>query len=242
MKFAVISDVHGNLDALEAVLADIDGAGLKDVYSLGDNIGYGPQPEEVLHRLWEKNIPSVLGNHELAVVEPKRLGWFNPVARKSLLKTAEMMSPAARMRISRWPRYRVNHGLRFVHGFPPDSAYTYHFEIDPQGKLQELARSKEWLCFIGHTHDLTLIASDGEHLREEDLDRGLTALDTRNRYMICVGSVGQPRDGNKNAKYVSVDTETATIDVRFVEYDIDRVARKIIAAGLPKVHANRLYG
>ncbi len=241
MRIAVISDIHGNFDALTAVLEDIDKSRVKKVVCLGDCIGYGAEPERVIRALTEHGIPSALGNHEQAVLEPDRLEWFNPVAKESLLKTVTMLSEETLHIIERFPNALVFNGCRFVHGFPPDSVTTYSFELSPDDKRQVLDSLAERVCFFGHTHDLSMIAYDGHTLTDASLDSGPIALHPDHRYAINVGSVGQPRDGNNNAKYVIWDRDSATLDVKFVAYDIATAADKIIAAGLPEIHAKRLW-
>ena len=119
MRFAVISDIHGNLEALQEVLTDIDNSQVDAVYSLGDHIGYGPDPDAVVIEMAKRNIPSVMGNHDLAVIDPDHLGWFNPVARKSLIKSISMLSTESVEIIRKMNRVMTYEGCLFVHGFPP---------------------------------------------------------------------------------------------------------------------------
>ncbi|MEJ2478476.1 MAG: metallophosphoesterase family protein, partial [Desulfobacterales bacterium] len=129
MRLAVLSDIHGNWDALTAVLADIDASRPDAVFCLGDCIGYGAEPERVIRVLRQRGIPSTRGNHEQAVLEPDRLEWFNLLARKSLVRTAEMLSGEALQLIAEFPAVLTSHGCRFVHGFPPDSPSMYLFQV-----------------------------------------------------------------------------------------------------------------
>lgn len=241
MRLAVISDIHANWDALDEVLRDIDALQIDAIVDLGDNIGYGPEPNRVIQTLMERNLPSVLGNHELAVVNPKYLNWFNPIAKASLLKTIEMLTDESRRYIYGLKTHLLRYGCRFVHGFPPDSPTLYHFEIPAPEKIRILKKIKQRICFIGHTHDVNLISFDGSQLTHQALEKGTTVLAPNCRYIISSGSVGQPRDGNNNAKYIIWDEAAEKIEVRHVPYDIAKTAAKIIAAGLPKVHADRLF-
>ncbi|MFZ0612153.1 MAG: metallophosphoesterase family protein [Desulfobacterales bacterium] len=241
MRLAVISDIHGNWDALTAVLADIDAKAIDAVFCLGDGIGYGGEPERVIQTLHRHTIASVLGNHERAVLEPERLKWFNPVARKSLVRTATMLSGESLQAMATFPVTLSSHGCRFVHGFPPESVNTYHFEVTRAERRRIIRSMPEKICFIGHTHDLTLITYDGRRLTQDPLGAGPVHLLPDQRVVVCAGSVGQPRDGNSDAKYVIWDDAAATLEVRFVRYDIAAAAEKIIAAGLPRAHAERLW-
>ena len=241
MRFAVISDIHGNFDALTAVLADIDKSRIDKVVCLGDCIGYGAEPELVIRTLHVRGIPSTLGNHEQAVLERDRLEWFNPMAKTSLIKTISMLSEEALSLIEDFPPVLASNDSRFVHGFPPASVTTYSFELSPKDKRRVLDKLVESVCFFGHTHDLCIITYDGHTLTDEPLSSEPIAMLPDHRYAINVGSVGQPRDGNNNAKYVIWDKGDATFEVKFIPYDIAAAAGKIIAAGLPEIHAKRLW-
>jgi predicted phosphodiesterase len=241
MKIAVFSDIHGNMDAFQQVLRDIDQARIDAMVCLGDNIGYGPEPEQVMTVIRNAAIPSVLGNHDLVALNPDQLSWFNPLAAESLLKTIPMLSDASLSFMSELKTAIVRYGARFVHGFPPDSPTTYLFQVSAAHLQTTMAQMKERICFIGHTHELRIIGFDGQKLIRDLLCQGVTKLDPTHRYILNIGSVGQPRDGDNRAKYVIWDTVTNEINVRFITYDIEKVVKKIVAAGLPKVHATRLY-
>lgn len=241
MRLAILSDIHGNYEALKQVLIDLDKAGVDSEICLGDCIGYGPEPEETIREVMQRKIPSILGNHEMASVDPKHLSWFNPLARRSLEMTIRMLSPTSRDFISRLPYYRIASQARFVHGFPPESAQTYLFQKKAHELRQAFESMEEQICFLGHTHTLELIRYDGKQVDRMKLGEGETHLDADARYIVNVGSVGQPRDGTHHAKYVIWDKEKHLIDVRFISYDIAATVAKIEAAGLPENHAKRLW-
>jgi predicted phosphodiesterase len=241
MRLGIISDIHGNLEAFGSVLSDIDDVGVDELICLGDNIGYGPDPVGVVRLLRDRSIYSLIGNHELAVAEPASLQWFNPVARRSLLKTIELMDENTIRFVTGLDRFQVRDGCRFVHGFPPESAATYLFQVDADGLCKTFGEYPERLCFVGHTHELEIVAFGDGVARARPLKKGTTRLRKELRYIINVGSVGQPRDGNNNAKYVIFDSDRDLLEVRFVPYDISVTVQKIIAAGLPESHAMRLW-
>ena len=241
MQIAIISDIHGNIEALDQEQADIDNLQVEKIIELGDNIGYVPDSEQVVARILDRGIPSILGNHELALVEPEILDWFNPAARESLLKTQKMLSKQSLAFIESMKKSMVMYGCRFVHGFPPDSVMTYMFEVDQGGLERAFSTSKDQLCFTGHTHRLEAAGSDGEKIRRHRLRRGIFQINPSHKYIFNVGSVGQPRDGDNRAKYVIYDDADQTLEARFVPYDIVITAKKIIAAGLPRMHADRLW-
>lgn len=242
MRYAVLSDIHGNLTAFEAVLADIDREGVDAVLSLGDNIGYGPDSEAVVSLLRERDIPSTLGNHELAAIDDTYLGWFNPVARRSLEQILTTLSPGTLTYIRSQPRFLVRPGFRCVHGFPPDSPTRYLFQVGKEELAAWMRTAVEEICFVGHTHELRQVTCAAEGIHRAALSAGETRLAPDCRYILNIGAVGQPRDGNPNAKYVIWEPLRRRLDVRFVPYDIQPVADRILAQGLPAANARRLFG
>lgn len=241
MKVAIISDIHGNYDALREVLADIDMSKVDRIISLGDNIGYGPEPDRVVQKIMAQDIPSVQGNHELAIKDEEYLNWFNPVARKSLVKTRDLLSESSIKYVTELEPFLTAHDCRYVHGFPPDSPLIYMFQVSESRKKQIFEKIPERLSFIGHTHTLETIGYNGKSMEYSDLPRGVSSLEADKKYIINIGSVGQPRDTSNEAKYVIWDSAADTIDVRFISYDIAAVVQKIKDAGLPEDHAQRLW-
>jgi len=241
LKLAIISDIHGNLEALSNVLADIESEGIEDIVCLGDCIGYGPDPEGVVAEILRRQIPTIMGNHELAVCIPHQLAWFNPLAQASLRKTLTMLSSVSIDFIEQLPKSLKMAQCLCVHGYPPDSVRTYLFQKSPEALIKTFKSMPESICFVGHTHDLEIVTFDGRHIERHGMKKGLIRLDTQLRHIINVGSVGQPRDGNNNAKYVIYDEENSVLEIRFISYDVATTVSKIKAAGLPENHANRLW-
>jgi diadenosine tetraphosphatase ApaH/serine/threonine PP2A family protein phosphatase len=182
-----------------------------------------------------------MGNHELAVSDPGIVEWFNPLARRSLEMTVRLLPNVTIRYIRRLDKYRVSGSYRFVHGFPPDSPRTYLTMVSDRQLVAAFAALEERICFLGHTHMPAVIAFDGDSVCRKRPDRGITSLDSDRKYMINVGSVGQPRDGDNHAKYIVYDSEKEHLDLRYVSYDIASVAAKITAMGLPEAHARRLW-
>lgn len=239
-KLAILSDIHGNYEALKAVLEDMDTNNINSAISLGDNIGYGPDPNIVVSTLKINNIPSVAGNHELAILNPEIKKWFNPFARESIDITETILTENARNLLKNYPDFIVSGNIRFVHGAPPDEILTYIFEISPSGLIDIFDKYPERFCFIGHTHLLKIISLNKDKLDTmSDLESFIKFQDTR-RYIINSGSVGQPRDGDKKAKYLVFDREELTLEIRSVEYDREKTRSKILAKGFPAVYASML--
>jgi predicted phosphodiesterase len=241
MKIAVISDIHGNMEAFEQVLADIKKLQVDDIISLGDHIGYGPEPDHVIRCIRQNKITALQGNHELALIEPTYLDWFNSAARKSLNITRKLLSPQSIDFIASLKTHHIAHGCRFVHGFPPDSALTYLNQLSDETIKRTLESLTERRCFIGHTHTLDIVSYGRQGLEKDPLEEGLHQLDPRRKYIINAGSVGQPRDGGNKSTYLIWNSSEDTVEVRHVAYDIATVVEKIMAAGLPQEHAIRLW-
>lgn len=240
MRIAVISDIHGNMEALTAVLDDIDTSAVDDIVCLGDIIGYGPQPREVIACLKKNRIPSVLGNHELAVLNEAQIAYFNPHAKISIKKTISLLTDDDKAFILSMPFYLKKSGCRFVHGFPPESATTYLFQVTTEKLISYFERFTDNICFVGHTHQLEIISFNGHDVERAGLRKGTVALEKEKRYIINVGSVGQPRDGNHHAKYAIFDTSAYTLEIKFISYDISAVVEKLSKGGWPEIHALRL--
>jgi len=240
MRVAVIADIHGNLEAFQSVLADIDGSGIEHIVSLGDNIGYGADSEGIMALIRERGIPSVLGNHEMAVKYPRFRKWFNPQVQETLQSVFTGLSPQTLADIHLMSPVWSRWGCRFVHGFPPKSAFLYLYQMQERRIWRAFDRICEKYCFIGHTHDLNLIRVDDASTRFLPFSRGVTLLEADAAYLINVGSVGQPRDGDSHAKYVIWDASASSVEVRWVGYDIETTIRKILKAGYPESFAARL--
>jgi predicted phosphodiesterase len=241
MRLAVVSDIHGNLEAFKEVLLDIDRSKVDGVVCLGDCIGYGPEPDQVVSLVRRRNIPSVMGNHELGLMNKSYLGWFNQPTRRSLLLTQELLSSDTLEFIKGFKSALVFHGCRLVHGFPPESVTTYLVDVSQSEFVWAFSDMQERMCFVGHTHVPEIVGLDGDKVSRGPLRQGLRSLEDGTKYIINVGSVGQPRDGNNRAKYVIWDSSRQTVDLRYVAYDIATTVKKILALGFPEFNAQRLW-
>ena len=235
--FAIISDIHSNLEALKTVLADIDQREIKTIYCLGDIIGYGPDPAECLDLVAKRATWSLCGNHDHAVFyEPAN---FNHAAEKAAFWTRTSLEEEtdAEKRNIRWrflgslsPR-NVMDGLLFVHGSPRKPINEYLFPDDvfssPQKLMANFERMEQMTCFCGHTHVPGVFVDDPYFEPPDELGDDHTFTIGDEKVIINVGSVGQPRDRDPRAAYVIVDED----QVQFirVEYNIDVTARKIKA-------------
>lgn len=242
MRIGIISDIHGNFQALKAVLTDGAAQHLDLIISLGDNIGYGPEPERVTQQLIKNGIASVMGNHELALVSPGYLGRLNFITAASLTITQTLLSSASRAWLAALPPFMIKEGVRFVHGCPPGSITSYLFKPS-EVRIKRLFQSyPEWLTFAGHTHTLCLIATDSDNQSSlENLKPGRQLLAPTSRYIVIPGSVGQPRDTIDNtAKYGIFDSSDHRLEIRAVSYDVSKTIDKLKALGFPMQNWKRL--
>jgi predicted phosphodiesterase len=242
MRLAVISDIHGNLAALQAVLADIESTGVDTVLNAGDVVGYGPEPCVRLVR--ERAIPTALGNHDQAIAFPHFRGWFNPKARHGLALTESLLSPQSVRWLAGLPRNLDAHGCLVVHGCPPDLTRVYLFQESDSSLARRMRDMPRPVCFAGHTHTLGRVRLDPADLASLErlkLGLGRTGLEPGLRHVVSVGSVGQPRDAvDRRAKYVLWDSDGWEVEVRAVTYDAAAVAAQVRARGFPAHYAERL--
>ena len=236
MRVLVISDIHSNLVALEAVLAD---AGPVDaVWHLGDVVGYGPDPDRVVARLAELDAIGVRGNHDAAALGGPEIEWFNPDARRAAEWTRDAMSEATRDWLAALPLRREIGPVSLVHGSPRDPLREYIVSLGVvRANLDALTPP---LGLHGHTHVPVAFIDDGPDIRVvEPRDGAGLVLDERPT-LLNPGSVGQPRDGDPRASYLVLDTEANVATWQRVRYDVAAVQAAIRAAGLPPRLADRL--
>lgn len=234
--YAVISDIHGNLEALQAVLRDVPG-GVEKIYCLGDVIGYGASPNECCDLVREMEMPVISGNHDLAVTDLSTdLAWFNPVAAAAVQWTRERLRGDNADFLRSRPRTLLTDEALFVHGSVRDPDEYIINSVSAEENLAILKSDYPGvpICFFGHTHVKTVSPSpNGRVVEARPLD-----LSQNGPYLVNPGSVGQPRDGDTFASYVLA--EDGRVVYRFVDYDIGKAQTKIRAAGLPDMLADRL--
>jgi len=245
-RLAIISDIHANLEALEAVLADIDARGASEILCLGDIVGYGIDAEACVDLVTKRCSLCLCGNHDWALVNTA-VG-FNPMARRAIEYTRERMEPgrlATRARRARWeyikalPTRHERGNWLLVHGSPRDPVMEYIFPEDVDiapDKIAEIFGMFQRVCFVGHTHLPGVFTEDMVFRVPAELG-GTFGIESK-RAIINVGSVGQPRDGDVRACYVQV-TEDLVI-YRRVEYDIQKTMEKIRASRIDALCAERL--
>jgi predicted phosphodiesterase len=227
---AIISDIHGNLEALEAVLADIAQQNVSETYCLGDVIGYGPNPRECIDLVMQRCAVTILGNHDQAALfDPE---GFNAGAERAIFWTRHMLEtgdPKGNER--RWeflgelPRVRREENVLFVHGSArnPLNEYVFPEDIYNQRKMERVFALVDRHCFQGHTHIPGIFTESLSFLSPEEIDQRYEL--TAEKALINVGSVGQPRDGDPRACYVLFDGKA--VQYRRVPYEFEKTIAKI---------------
>ncbi len=239
MRLAVLSDIHSNLVALDAVLDDLSTrAPVDQVWVCGDIVGYGPQPNEVIARLRQHDVRAVMGNHDGAAVGLVDVTWFNDAAAAAIAWTEGVLTPDSSAYLSGLPERRVDGELTAVHGSPRDPIWEYIVSAEvARASLDEFATR---ICLFGHTHYPVLYVE-----RDGGMARVATELGARTplaagRLMLNPGSVGQPRDGNPDSSYVVLDLDAGDTEFRRVRYDIGRTQQLMREQQLPSWLAERL--
>jgi len=243
MRIAVLSDIHANLPALEAVAADLPP--VDQVWVLGDTVGYGPQPNEVVSALQAMGARSVLGNHDGAAIGTVDAANFNPDARRAIEWTAETIDDNARAYFGSLPEVRTDGDLTAVHGSPRDPVWEYI--TGPGVAAANFDAYETRLCLFGHTHLPIVFRSVHGGVEAMPGLPGSAAPLGGERALLNPGSVGQPRDGLRDAAYgvLTLDGghDADTFEFRRVRYDIELTQRLMREAGLPGRLAERLsYG
>jgi len=237
MLHAVLSDIHGNLEALDAVLADLEKHRPVSIACLGDFVGYGASPNECIDRLRPRIEVAVAGNHDLAACGRLKLGYFNVEAASAARWTDQNLSEANRAYLqglafsARW------RGTLLVHA-SPSQPENWHYVLSPPEAEAEMSTYSETICLIGHSHYPGTFDRDNGRVSytrtpEIRMERG-------HRYLVNVGSVGQPRDGDPRAAYLLYDEHGRQLRHVRVEYDIAAAMQRILDAGLPQFLAERL--
>jgi predicted phosphodiesterase len=241
MPYLVLSDIHSNLPALEAVLAEVDLAHIDEVLCLGDLVGYGPNPDECIARLRELPLRCVAGNHDWAAIGKMDTAEFNPAAREACQWTTKELTAENRAYLESLPETLVQDNYTLVHGSLRAPIWEYVTHPLVAQRSFELLNTQ--LCFHGHTHVPVIFREEGPHPQAYILPPGQRInLDT-NRYMINTGSVGQPRDGDPRASYLLFDSREATVEHRRVDYPVEETQKSMKKKGLPESLITRLsYG
>jgi predicted phosphodiesterase len=238
MRVAVISDVHGNVQALEAVLAAIDELQPDEIWSLGDVVGYGADPVRCMEIVDERAVVSLAGNHDLVVAGTINIDMFAHDARDAAEWTRTVLSPEQIDALATRMPGGAREGVQMFHGSIRDPVWEY--VVDPRTAELCLERQRRPLCLVGHSHVQLVWGEEDGGLVGGTVAAGATLAYGDGPYILNPGSVGQPRDGDPRAGYALIDTEEGTATWLRAEYDIRGAQDAIRDAGLPLRLAARL--
>ncbi len=238
MRYALISDIHGNLEAFEAVLSDIKKEGVDKYLCIGDIVGYGADPEKVLTIL-QSLAPEaiVVGNHDWGVAQLMDPDYFNKEAKEAVLWTRKMLDRSAIDYLGSLDLIYEKGDITLVHG-SLETPEEFYYIMDEGDAYPTSQLSRTRLCFVGHSHMPGIYYTEGAAMKRAK--RGKVKMGPDKKYVINIGSIGQPRDGDPKAGYSIYDSSENTVEIRRIAYDVESAKDKILKAGLPAFLAHRL--
>ncbi len=234
MRYAVISDIHSNLEALTKVLGEIHKKHVDEIICLGDIVGYGANPDEVVELVHQEVKYSVKGNHDDALFSEETFSTINSYAKSAITYTRELLSDKNSEWLKSIPLTHKIENVLLVHASPSEPQSWKYIFTNTDAQV-ELSSFEEKICLIGHTH-VPVIFKTSAPVAHQPL-----AEDSQTKELINVGSVGQPRDGDNRASFGIIDTKNFAYENIRVEYNFRTAADKILAAGLPQFLAERLH-
>ncbi len=241
MRIAVVSDIHANLHALEAVLAAIDAEGVDELWCLGDLVGYGPRPNECVALVRERASTCLVGNHDLAAIGNLGLELFADEARVAAAWTRTVLDPETAAYLGSLAPAAGTEGVTLAHGSPRDPVWEY--VLSPAAARAALAASSEPLVLVGHSHVALALASAGSGIAGGKAPAGTEVELDAGRHVLNPGSVGQPRDGDPRAAWLVIDTSSGRATFSRSTYPIELTQAEMRERGLPQALSERLaYG
>lgn len=240
MRYAILSDIHGNLEAFESVLDALSQERIDGYLSLGDVVGYGADPKECIKLLKSLN-PSVLiaGNHEWGALGKTDISYFNEVAKEAVLWTKKSIDNDDLEFFKSFPLVYEDERMTLVHG-TLNMPEEFYYIFDTEDAYVTISHMNNSLCFVGHTHIPGIFISDESKTKVDISEIMDVRVDNERRYIVNAGSIGQPRDGDPRASFAVYDDEEFTVEIKRAQYDIKKAQQKIIKAGLPPQLAQRL--
>jgi predicted phosphodiesterase len=229
MRIAIISDIHSNLQALETVLEKADQSDIESIYCLGDIVGYGADPEQCLVLVSERAAVTVLGNHDLAVATQTGLDYLPSAGKEAAIHNRSKLSEDQLSFLADLPLVHAETAFTMVHASPENPERWQRINTYLSGSAQFSHFSTD-VCFVGHTHSPATMSDS----------IGVSQVRKGHRFLINVGSVGQPRDGDSRASFGIFDTDSFDYELIRIEYDIEGARTRIKEEGLPQRLADRL--
>ena len=238
MLYAIFADTHSNLEAYQAFIEDSEKEGIREYFCVGDIVGYGADPHQCIELTKQLNCQVVCGNHDWAAAEKLNIEYFNRYAREAALWTQERLDDIDKNYLASLTPVFQDRELTLVHGtleYPEDFEYVTDVRIAARTIHAQLTP----VCFIGHSH-VAGVFYDSRSGRINYTTIPEITIQEGKRYLVNVGSIGQPRDGDWRASYCIYDTEKESLRIKRISYDVERAREKILKAGLPKHLADRI--
>jgi predicted phosphodiesterase len=239
MRYAVLCDIHSNLEALEVVLAEIKRQRVDKIVHLGDTVGYNINPNECIELIRSENVEAIMGNHDAAACGLDDPLWFNSAAREAVIWTRKHLTKENREYLRSLPETMIlDGGIMLSHGSPENRDNYVLDWMDAMRQFAVMEKLSVKVGFFGHSHLPALFAFRGFN---HDLEQsGIHTLDDSNLYLVNFGGLGQPRDGDPRTCFGIFDTDTMTVEFFRLKYDVFKCARKVEESGLDGYLAERL--
>jgi len=238
MRYGIFSDVHSNLEALEAVIAAYRKEAIDKYLCIGDVVGYAANPNECVQKVKALAMIALAGNHDQASVNLLSIDYFNPQASEAIIWTKDNLNEQSNFFLEPLKLVYKNEDLTLVHG-TLDNPKEFNYMTDDYTASKTFKLLETNVCFVGHTHVTEVFIQDKNKRIYYSNEKSM-AIDRENKYIINVGSVGQPRDGDTSAAYCIYDTNQEIVQIERVGYDIETARKKIYDAGLPRFFGDRL--
>lgn len=235
MKIALIADIHSNLAALQTALEKIAELQVDRILCLGDVVGYGPRPNECVDLVKEKCHLSLMGNHDHAVLGLTDPFYFNQYAKDAVDWTRRVLSVSNRQFLSQMPFMHVENGLLFVHSTPTEPE-EWHYVLSEYEARLYMEQMKQRICFNGHSHVPVVFTDSGERIYAQEIE----LEPEKEKYIINVGSVGQPRDGDPRLCFAVYNSDNHLLQYYRLEYPVEQTCAEILDNHLPPFLAARL--
>jgi len=238
MRIGFFSDIHANLEALDACITDFKKEHLDKLFFLGDVVGYGPDPNKCVEIVDKKADIKILGNHDAAAIGLLNTSYFNQYAQASMNYTAQVISDKNLKKLKMFLIEATFDMFKMVHSSPTDPS-AWGYILDLEDAEESFKHFEQQVCVIGHSHRPVIIKKYKIN-RCEPVPHDFARIDDDYRYIVNIGSVGQPRDGDPRACYMIFDSETNIVSLKRVEYDYEKTQEKMRKAALPRFLVERI--
>lgn len=236
MRYGIFSDIHSNLEALEEVLKAYQKEDIDSYFCLGDLVGYATEPNECIEKIKNLNCVTIAGNHDWACINKLSLDYFNDLARRSIIWTKPKLKQENKNYLESLNLIYKDKNFTLTHG-SLDNPQEFYYIFDAKDCVETFNLLETNICFIGHTHRAGFFIKAEENISYSTVP---IKIEKSKKYIVNVGSVGQPRDRDPRASFCIYDTKKQEVEIKRIDYKFKRTSNKIIEAGLPLFLAERL--